>query len=107
MLVVMKISIAADAGSLQVLPVSGEFLISHVTLLCAFAVFAAFAAFALVLLSRKAGTGDTSASSSPRLPDSTVTPTGPQGSMRRWTIAGVVVAVLALVIAAVQLTHGW
>ncbi|WP_146206986.1 hypothetical protein [Streptomyces tirandamycinicus] len=103
----MKYSIAADAASLQLLPVPGEFLISHITFVCFVVVFAAFAAFALVLLYRKTGTSGTSASSPSRVPDSTVAPTGRPSSMNRWTIAGVVVAALALVIAAVQLAHSW
>ncbi|MET8218064.1 hypothetical protein [Streptomyces hirsutus] len=107
MLVVMDSFSAADVASPEVLPVSGEFLIGQATLFAAFLAFAAFASFALARLSRKTGTDGSGGNSSPQVPAPAVTPTSPQRSTHRWTIAGVVVAVLGLVVTAVQLAHGW
>lgn len=107
MLVVMDSFFAADVAPLEVLPVSGEFLIGQVMFFVVFLVFAAFAAFALVRLSRKTGTDDSRGNSSPQLPAPAMTPPSPQRSTHRWTIAGVVVAVLGLAVTAMQLAHGW
>ncbi|MFF8177692.1 hypothetical protein [Streptomyces chartreusis] len=98
---------AAHVASVEVLPVSGEFLISQVTFVVALLILASFAAFAVVHLSRKAGTGNSGENASSGAPVPGVTPASLPRSTHRWAIAGVVVAVLGLVIAAVELARGW
>ncbi|SCK12721.1 hypothetical protein H180DRAFT_00750 [Streptomyces sp. WMMB 322] len=92
----MMFSMAAEAASLEVTAASGEFVYSQVTLTVLLIVFAAFAAFALVLVSRGARQGGASAAGST-----------PENSTHGWTVAGVIVSVIALVITAIQLLHGW
>ncbi|MGW0900990.1 hypothetical protein ACWD0G_29130 [Streptomyces goshikiensis] len=104
----MKISLAANAATDEVRPISGEFALSNLLLFGCFLVLAGIVVFALLMLNRRIGASQPAAAPtrSPA-PNRGVAASDHQNSMRRWTIAGVIVGAIAVVVTVVGVVHGW
>ncbi|MFZ3551722.1 hypothetical protein ACODT3_40045 [Streptomyces sp. 4.24] len=101
----MKTSLVANTALSEVRAASGEFALPYVLLFGCFLVLAGLVALAMVLGFQRLGVSPPVTPPTPRGP--AVVPSGSQGSMRRWTIAGVVVGAICAVITAVGVVNGW
>lgn len=102
----MKISLAANAAPADVRGLSGEFVLTSALLFGCFLVLASLTALVLVVLSRRLGTSHTAAASVPPAAPDPGAPSGRPGAMFRWTIAGVVVGAIGVVITALGVFNG-
>ncbi|MEU2907908.1 hypothetical protein ABZ771_34330 [Streptomyces globisporus] len=102
----MKVSLAANAAPVEVRPLSSEFVLSSVLLFGCFLVLASLTALLLVVLSRRLGTSPTAAPPVPPAAPDPGMPSGSPSAMLRWTIAGVVVGAIGVIITALGVFIG-